>query len=620
MRKHRRLLALFMIFLLLIPNMNVPVMAAELESFDGMIDISSDWNGSVFGNAGGQSGINSDNFSITENTDGTVTVRSANNKGKIDSQSEGIAYYFKDVPADSDFELTATAKVDSWTSDNQVAFGIMLRSNVLENVNDSNYTGDYVAVGNVRREMRGFYKYKDQEFERPIDLAFSGEPEVNNEYELGIKKVGSNYEISINGETKEINDYTGEINFAGLFTTRNATVTFSDVNLEVEEQELITKLGNLISGAKAISNEGETYTESSFSVLQEAIEVAEGVYDTVDPADMVVLTAAINALQEAIDGLEKNVTEPDPDPEPENPEIDPGDTTGLDGTEGMVGFATMNGGTTGGEGANAVTFTVSTGAELQDLLNKKKKEYKDVPMKIYVKGKITPENSPGISKIDVKEIKDVSILGIGNEGEFDGIGIKVWKSSNIIIRNLIIHHVRIGDKDAISIEGPSTNIWVDHNELYNSLEVNKDYYDGLFDVKNDSEYITFSYNYVHDSWKTGLVGYSDSDRFDRTLTYHGNYFENVNSRVPSYRDGHAHIFNNYYKNVLESGINTRMGAIVKVEKNVFENTVDPIVSQYSSDIGYWDVDDNLFINSTGSMPTYFHWGIYPSYGYTIYFQ
>ena len=281
----------------------------------------------------------------------------------------------------------------------------------------------------------------------------------------------------------------------------------------------------------------------------------------------------------------------------------------------MVGFATMNGGTTGGEGANAVTFTVSTGAEIQELLNKKKKEYKDVPMKIYVKGKITPENSPGISKIDVKEIKDVSILGIGNEGEFDGIGIKVWKSSNIILRNLIIHHVRIGDKDAISIEGPSNNIWVDHNELYNSLEVNKDYYDGLFDVKNDSEYITFSYNYVHDSWKTGLVGYSDSDRFDRTLTYHGNYFENVNSRVPSYRDGHAHIFNNYYKNVLESGINTRMGAIVKVEKNVFENAVDPIVSQYSSEIGYWDVDDNLFINSTGSMPTTSTGEFTPTYEY-----
>ena len=37
-------------------------------------------------------------------------------------------------------------------------------------------------------EMRGFYKYKDQEFERPNDLAFSGAPVVGNEYELGHQK------------------------------------------------------------------------------------------------------------------------------------------------------------------------------------------------------------------------------------------------------------------------------------------------------------------------------------------------------------------------------------------------------------------------------------------------
>ena len=35
------------------------------------------------------------------------------------------------------------------------------------------------------------------------------------------------------------------------------------------------------------------------------------VYETVDPGDVDVLTAAINALQEAIDGLEKSV-EPEP--------------------------------------------------------------------------------------------------------------------------------------------------------------------------------------------------------------------------------------------------------------------------------------------------------------------
>jgi pectate disaccharide-lyase len=303
MKRHRRLLAVFMIFILLLPNLNVAnVAASEENSFGGMIDISSDWNGSVFGNAGGQSGINSDNFSIAENADGTVTVRSANNKGKIDSGTEGIAYYFKDVPVDGDYELTAKAKVNSWNSDNQVAFGIMLRSNVLENINDSAFTGDYVAIGNIRNEMRGFYKYKDQNYERPSELAFGGAPAVDHEYELGIKKTGSNYEISINGETEEIVDYTGEINYAGLFTSRNTTITFSDVTLEIVATELITKLGNLINRAKAISNEEETYTESSFAILQEAIILAETTYETVDPEDTHTLTTAIVALQKAIDG------------------------------------------------------------------------------------------------------------------------------------------------------------------------------------------------------------------------------------------------------------------------------------------------------------------------------
>ena len=39
--------------------------------------------------------------------------------------------------------------------------------------------------------------------------------------------------------------------------------------------------------------------------------------------------------------------------------------------------------------------------------------------------------------------------------ELKGIGIKIWRANNIIIRNLKIHEVASGDKDAIGIEGPS---------------------------------------------------------------------------------------------------------------------------------------------------------------------
>lgn len=51
---------------------------------------------------------------------------------------------------------------------------------------------------------------------------------------------------------------------------------------------------------------------------------------------------------------------------------------------------------------------------------------------------------------------------------------------------------------------------------------------------------------MHDSWKTMLSGSSDGDEYDRKVTYHHNYFENCNSRLPLFRFGHGHVFNNYY--------------------------------------------------------------------------
>lgn len=154
--------------------------------------------------------------------------------------------------------------------------------------------------------------------------------------------------------------------------------------------------------------------------------------------------------------------------------------------------------------------------------------------------------------------------------------------------------------------------------MYSDFQgVDKDHYDGLFDVKRDAEYITFSWNYVHDSWKTMLVGSSDSDEYNRTITYHHNWIQNVNSRTPSYRYGHGHIFNNYYQDVVSSGINSRMGAQLRIENNHFENVNDPIVYLYSDEPGYWDVSNNMFVNCTGSQPTSSTTSYTPPYNYSL---
>ncbi|KMK75378.1 pectate lyase [Alkalihalobacillus pseudalcaliphilus] len=275
----------------------------------------------------------------------------------------------------------------------------------------------------------------------------------------------------------------------------------------------------------------------------------------------------------------------------------------------MQGYATLGGGTTGGEGGDIVTVT--TGAELLAALKNKNQH---TPLTIYVNGTITPANTSA-SKIDIKDVSDVSILGVGSNGVLNGIGIKVWRADNIIIRNLKIHEVNTGDKDAISIEGPSSNIWVDHNELHASLDVHKDYYDGLFDVKRNVDYVTFSWNYVHDSWKAMLMGNSDSDNYHRTITFHNNYFENLNSRVPSIRYGEAHLYNNYFDGIIDTAVNSRMGAEILVERNHFENSNNPIGYWHSNQTGFWNVVDNLFENSTGSMPTNSTTNFTPPYFY-----
>ena len=273
----------------------------------------------------------------------------------------------------------------------------------------------------------------------------------------------------------------------------------------------------------------------------------------------------------------------------------------------VYGFASLNGGTTGGSGADMVEVAVCNGADLTAALTNP--AYADKPLTIYVDGVITWHNSGN------KDIKlnrpNVSIIGRGADAEFWGTGIHIT-ASNVIIRNLKMYKVpqSRGQGDIITIDGrngPVRNVWIDHNELYNDLDVTvpasitdptaqaeykKDYYDELVSGRSDVADITISYNYLHDSWKTSLWGSSDEDNFDRRITWHHNYWHHVNSRLPLFRFGKGHIYNNYYNGVDTSAINSRMGAIIRVERNVFENTKNPVMSQDSIAIGYWELIEN----------------------------
>lgn len=72
-----------------------------------------------------------------------------------------------------------------------------------------------------------------------------------------------------------------------------------------------------------------------------------------------------------------------------------------------------------------------------------------------------------------------------------GGGFRLIKISNVIIRNLQMRQAPAG-ADLIDIE-ESTKIWIDHNELSNDGIVgDKDYYDGLLDLKRAADQVTVS--------------------------------------------------------------------------------------------------------------------------------
>jgi pectate lyase len=202
-----------------------------------------------------------------------------------------------------------------------------------------------------------------------------------------------------------------------------------------------------------------------------------------------------------------------------------------------------------------------------------------------------------------------TLLGVGTTAHLKGIGLEINAARNVIIRNVAISHIVAASagpaNDAIEITGGAKNIWIDHCELFSELVADKDYYDGLLDIKNAAAFITISWTVIHDHWKASLISSGDEQVGDTAIrvTYHHNYFHDCGSRLPSIRFGKAHVFNNYYRNNSNTGINSRMGAVVKVESNLFETTSDPLGFWDSSMTGYWEVSNNIFSMCSGSQPT-----------------
>jgi pectate lyase len=277
-----------------------------------------------------------------------------------------------------------------------------------------------------------------------------------------------------------------------------------------------------------------------------------------------------------------------------------------------TGYASSNGGTTGGAGGQ--TVSASTGTAIHTALCTRASS--STPITIEVQGTINHGNTSKVSGdscntaddvIELKQISNVTIIGVGSGAVFDQLGIHIREASNIIIQNVTVRNVKKSGSptsnggDAIGMESTVRNVWVDHVTLEASGGESEGF-DGLFDLKNNTQYVTLSYSILRNSGRGGLVGSSESDRSNGFITYHHNLYQNIDSRTPLLRGGVSHIYSNHYVDIHESGINSRAGGRAKVENNYFEDAKDVLGTFYTDEAGFWQVSGNIFDNVTWSSP------------------
>jgi pectate lyase len=263
------------------------------------------------------------------------------------------------------------------------------------------------------------------------------------------------------------------------------------------------------------------------------------------------------------------------------------------------GWASMNGGTTGGEGGPVVTVT-----NYNDLLYYAN-TVGTVPYIIQISGTIN-------IGADFTIRSNKTLRGKGANPTLIGIVGFQNRDGNIIIERLnITNPCTLSSCDGISLTQDIHNVLVTKCTIYDAG-------DGLFDISNNSDYVTVSwckFYYNNPAPKEEhrfacLVGSSDTQSDDAAnlrVTYHHNWWANrVKERMPRVRYGQVHVYNNYYSDLEAGGycVGVGCGARVRVESNYFNTVPNPWANYYTGQTGCssaghigWDTG-NIFHNST----------------------
>lgn len=214
------------------------------------------------------------------------------------------------------------------------------------------------------------------------------------------------------------------------------------------------------------------------------------------------------------------------------------------------------------------------------------KGYETRPVCIRLIGKVTAEGMTGSgdsnnlllkSSTAGRPAQNITVEGVGDDATCYGFGVRCVRMQSVEIRNLGV--MLFGD-DGIAFETDNKYIWVHHNDIFYGKagsDADQAKGDGSLDLKNDSQYMTLSYNHFWDSGKMSLCGMK-SETGPNYISYHHNWFDHSDSRHPRVRTMSVHVYNNYFDGVAKYGVGVTYGASVFVEANYFRNVSKPMLA------------------------------------------
>jgi len=275
----------------------------------------------------------------------------------------------------------------------------------------------------------------------------------------------------------------------------------------------------------------------------------------------------------------------------------------------LVGWASQNGGVTGG--GSATPTVVSNYTDFKNAITSTTVKV------VHISGTIT---FPAAGRINFQDQTGKTVYGlpgsklVSTDLTASGSGlIYIKRCSNILFRNIVFEGPGAYDTDGndnMTIDN-CTNIWVDHCDFQDGV-------DGNLDVKNLADYISITWcRFIYlkppisggsggaaDHRFSNLFGSSDGATGDRgklRITLANCWWaQGCKERMPRVRFGKVHIVNNYFSC---SGNNhcVRAGfeADLRVESNYFENVSNPI-DLFDNDFTAVSSLNNTFVGTSGN--------------------